>query len=50
MQDDPILTKEEVLERLVWSLQCDFEDLIENDYEKALKFLEWAKEKTSKGE
>lgn len=39
---DPELTKEEVLERAIWSLQADFQDLCKTDSDAASKFLEWA--------
>ena len=37
-----LLTQEESLERLYWSLQVDFEDLCEKSPEEARRFAEWA--------
>lgn len=36
------LTKEESLERLVWTLQTDFEELLEDNIQAAYEFLNWA--------
>lgn len=35
-------SKEECLERAIWSLQADFQNLLKEDSELASQFLEWA--------
>lgn len=42
------LTREEYLERDVWTLQYHFEELLKADETKAVEFLKWAMEAWSK--
>lgn len=42
LESFPSLTKEEWMERLIWTLQYHYEELLEADLKAASKFMRWA--------